>query len=56
MSHAKSGSGIGPIVKSFLVTTLKLIAIMFAITCKIVGLLITKLGEIFEKLSGHGNH
>jgi len=55
MSHSK-GTGIGTIVKSLLITFFKLLAIVIAFTCKIVGLLITKLGEIFEKLSGHGNH
>ena len=55
MSQAK-GTGFGQIVKSLVVTAFKLLAIAIAFTCKIVGLLITKLGEVFEKLSGHGDH
>jgi hypothetical protein len=55
MIHTK-GTSMGPIVKSLLLTMLKLIAIALAFACKIIGLIITKIGEIFEKLSGHGNH
>lgn len=55
MSHFKN-SGIGPIVKSLLVTALKLVAIAMAFTCKILGLVLTKIGELFENLSGHGSH
>ena len=32
------------------------IAITLAFACKIIGLVITKIGELFEKLSGNGNH
>jgi len=47
---------IGPIVKSLFITACKLIALVIAFTCKIIGLIITKIGEIFEKLSGNEHH
>ena len=57
MSNSKEkGSGIGPLVKSLVVTVIKLVAVTLAFTCKIVGLVITKIGELLEKLSGNGNH
>ena len=55
MSKTK-GTGFGKIIKSLVITTFRLLAIVIAFTCKIVGLVITKLGEIFEKLSGHEDH
>jgi hypothetical protein len=55
MSNSKA-TGIGPIVKSLVVTFFKLLAIVISFTCKVASLLIAKIGEIFEKLSGHGNH
>lgn len=56
MSHTKTGNGIGSIVKALVVTFFKLLAIAIAFTCKILSLLIAKIGEIFEKLSGNGNN
>ncbi|MCW3120852.1 MAG: hypothetical protein JWQ38_344 [Flavipsychrobacter sp.] len=55
MSHSKN-TGIGTIVKSLLITTFKLIAIVIAFTCKILGLVLTKTAELFEKLSSNGSH
>ena len=56
MAHTKTGNGIGQIVKALVVTFFKLTAIVIAFTCKILSLLIAKIGEVFEKLSGHGNN
>ena len=55
MSHT-SDTGIGPILKSLAITALKLLALAISFTCKIAGLILTKIGELFEKLSGHENH
>jgi hypothetical protein len=56
MSHAKSGNGIGQIVKALVVTFFKLLALVLSFVCKITGLILTKISELLEKLSGHGNH
>ena len=54
MSNSKTG--VMQILKSLLVTFFRLVAIVISFTCKILGLVITKVGEFFEKLSSNGNH
>ncbi len=56
MSHSKSSNGIGQITKTLVVTFFRFIAIVIALACKIAGLILTKIGELFEKLSGNGHH
>ena len=55
MSNEKIG--IVPILKALIGTTLRLLFLVISFSCKIIGLVITKVGELFEKLSNHGgNH
>jgi hypothetical protein len=56
MSHSQKGSGIGQIIKALVVAFFKLFAIVLAFICKLAGLILTKISEILEKPSGHGNH
>ena len=57
MSHSKIGNGLGQIVKALIVASLKLVAIALAFVCKIAGMILTKISEILEKISGYGtNH
>jgi hypothetical protein len=53
MSHTKN-SPVAGILKTLVVTFFKLLAIVIAFTCKIAGLILTKISELFEKLAGHG--
>ena len=55
MSHTK-GNGTAKIGKSLFIAALKFAAILIAFVCKILGLFLTKMGEIFEKLSGGNGH
>jgi hypothetical protein len=56
MSHAKTGNGIGQIVKALVVTFFRLLALAISFVCKIAGLILIKISELMEKLSGHGHH
>jgi len=56
MSHTKKNTGVTPIVKAMVVTSLRLLAIALAFVCRLGGLILTKLSELFEKASGHASH
>lgn len=54
MSHSKNSSPFAGMLKTCIITFCKLIAITLAFVCKVTGLLLTKISELLEKLSGHG--
>jgi hypothetical protein len=56
MSHSKIETGITTIVKAMVVTSLRLLVMALAFICRIAGLILTKLSELFEKASGHVSH
>jgi len=59
MSHSKGkGTGIGPIVKSLLLTALKLLIVAISFACQLSSIILGKIAELLDKLSnkGHGNH
>ena len=53
MSNTK-GNGIGPLIKYLVITLLKLVAIVLAAGFKILALVLSKISELLEKISGHG--
>lgn len=49
-------SWIAGTLKTVFITILKLAAIVIAFAFKVAGLIITKIGEVFEKLYNNGTH
>lgn len=52
MSHGKGGS-IAAILKSLVTTVFKLAAICLAFLCRVVGVILVSLSNLFEKISGN---
>jgi hypothetical protein len=55
MRHTK-GNVIAKQVKGLFLTTLKLIAIALAFSCRVIALFLETVSGILDKATGHGSH
>ena len=53
MSSSKN-SDVGKMLKALIITAFKLLAVIAAFVCKIIALVLSKLSELLEKISGYG--
>lgn len=53
MSHGHTGGVLGNVLKTLLISTLKLAALVVAYALKFTGIVLHKLSELIEKLIGH---
>jgi len=56
MSHSNKGNGLAGAFKSLVVACLRLAAISVGFVCRVTSLLLSKLAELTDKLSGHDSH
>ena len=56
MNSTKTDSGIGKTIKTLLVTFIRFLAILFGFLCKLIGLILTKISEIIDKILDRGHH